>query len=137
MGNCQAIDVAASAVIQHPNGSLEKLYWPTTAGEVMRSHPGHYVALVTFHISDDGINTSNTTGVAGGGDGSLRVIRVRLLKHKDLLLFGQVYRLVTAHGRLSSSFKYSYLTVVRKMIFLPLVLQRSQKRCRRESKKGI
>ncbi|KAL0916587.1 hypothetical protein M5K25_014114 [Dendrobium thyrsiflorum] len=102
MGNCQAIDVVAAAIIQHPNGSLEKLYWPTTAGEVMRSHPGHHVALVSFHVSGDDLNTSNTKGDTGGGGGgggdtgSVRLIRVRLLKNNDLLLIGQVYRLVTS-----------------------------------------
>ncbi|XP_020699335.1 uncharacterized protein LOC110111690 [Dendrobium catenatum] len=96
MGNCQAIDVVAAAIIQHPNGSLKKLYWPTTAGEVMRSHPGHHVALVSFHISGDVLNTKGDAGGDGGDTGSLRFIRVRLLKHNDLLLIGQVYRLVTS-----------------------------------------
>ncbi|KAK9090492.1 hypothetical protein Sjap_023669 [Stephania japonica] len=52
MGNCQAID-AASMVLQHPNGRAERLYWPVTASEVMKMHPGHYVALIiTICIPD-------------------------------------------------------------------------------------
>ncbi|CAA6670619.1 unnamed protein product [Spirodela intermedia] len=47
MGNCQATD-AAAVVIQHPGGRVERLYWPTPASEVMRSNPGHYVALITL-----------------------------------------------------------------------------------------
>ncbi|KAH0458854.1 hypothetical protein IEQ34_011668 [Dendrobium chrysotoxum] len=121
MGNCQAIDVVAAAIIQHPNGSLKKLYWPTTAGEVMRSYPGHHVALVSFHISGDVLNTSNTKGDAGGGGGgdtsSLRLICVRLLKHNDLLLIGQVYRLVTSQGRLSFSLINIWLMVLKNLMF--------------------
>ncbi|KAL9243168.1 hypothetical protein vseg_017090 [Gypsophila vaccaria] len=45
MGNCQAID-AASLVIQHQSGKVEKMYWPISASEVMRMNPGHYVALL-------------------------------------------------------------------------------------------
>ncbi|XP_020578570.1 uncharacterized protein LOC110023472 [Phalaenopsis equestris] len=90
MGNCQTRDVVAAAVIQHPDGKVEKLYWPATAGEVMRNHPGHYVASVTFHISGDVRNTQ------GAVSGSRRLICMRLLKHKDLLLIGKVYRLVTS-----------------------------------------
>ncbi|KAK8968220.1 hypothetical protein KSP40_PGU014701 [Platanthera guangdongensis] len=86
MGNCHATDSAA-AVIRHPDGGLERLFWPTTAGEVMRRHPGHYVALITLHISGDA-----PTAADGG---PLRFTRVRILKHTDILFTGHVYRLVT------------------------------------------
>ncbi|XP_057251230.1 uncharacterized protein LOC104894219 [Beta vulgaris subsp. vulgaris] len=45
MGNCQAID-AATLVIQHPSGKVDKLYWPVLASEIMKMNPGHYVALL-------------------------------------------------------------------------------------------
>ncbi|KAL2935969.1 hypothetical protein RDABS01_019087 [Bienertia sinuspersici] len=45
MGNCQAID-AATLVIQHPNGKVEKMYWSVPASEIMKLNPGHYVALL-------------------------------------------------------------------------------------------
>lgn len=45
MGNCQAID-AATLVIQHPSGKVEKMYWSVSASEIMKLNPGHYVALL-------------------------------------------------------------------------------------------
>ncbi|PKA47864.1 hypothetical protein AXF42_Ash019875 [Apostasia shenzhenica] len=105
MGNCQATD-AAAAVIQHPDGRLERLYSPATAGDVMRSHPGHYLALVTFCISSAGgkvtpaghplAGEGAAAAAAAVGGERIRFTRVRLLKHKELLLIGQVYRLVTS-----------------------------------------
>jgi hypothetical protein len=45
MGKCAA-DVAAM-VIQHPgDGNVERLYWPTTAEDVLPSNPGHYASLM-------------------------------------------------------------------------------------------
>ncbi|XP_042385843.1 uncharacterized protein LOC121977327 [Zingiber officinale] len=87
MGNCQASE-AATVLIQHPEGKVERLYWPTTAADVMKSNPGYYVALVTLYVSEkeDG----------GGGGSAVRFTRARLLKAKDMLLLGQVYRLITS-----------------------------------------
>ncbi|XP_042448606.1 uncharacterized protein LOC122033612 isoform X2 [Zingiber officinale] len=84
MGNCQASE-AATAVIQHPGGKAERLYWPTSAADVMKSNPGHYVALVTLTVSE--------TKQDGG---TVKFTRVRLLKPKDVLLLGRVYRLITS-----------------------------------------
>uniref|UniRef100_A0A0E0IHZ6 DUF4228 domain-containing protein n=1 Tax=Oryza nivara TaxID=4536 RepID=A0A0E0IHZ6_ORYNI len=103
MGNCQAAE-AAAVVIQHPGGKVERLYWPTTAADVMRANPGHYVALVILRISADeaasaaaaGDNKTNAGGATGGGGGGAKITRVKLLKPKDTLLLGQVYRLITS-----------------------------------------
>ncbi|KAJ1268453.1 hypothetical protein BS78_07G136600 [Paspalum vaginatum] len=97
MGNCQAAE-AAAVVIQHPGGKVERLYGAATAAEVMRSNPGHYVALVVLRVSGPG---------SGGGCGGAKpdpavaaagakVTKVKLLKPKDTLLLGQVYRLITS-----------------------------------------
>ncbi|CAA7407701.1 unnamed protein product [Spirodela intermedia] len=98
MGNCQATD-AAAVVIQHPGGRVERLYWPTPASEVMRSNPGHYVALITLcRLPGEGVPAGHPPG--GGGSTAAegaRFTRVRLLRPKDNLLLGQVYRLVTSH----------------------------------------
>ena len=94
MGNCQAAEISA-VVIQHPSGKIERLYWPTTAGEVMKSNPGHHVALVTLCVAQE--KQQAETG-DGGGVGHVRFTRVRLLKPKDILLVGQVYRLITSQG---------------------------------------
>ncbi|WVZ64815.1 hypothetical protein U9M48_014285 [Paspalum notatum var. saurae] len=102
MGNCQAAE-AAAVVIQHPGGKVERLYWSTTAAEVMRNNPGHYVALVILRVPADSNKASAgdaavaTTPAGGsGGGGGAKITRVKLLKPKDTLLLGQVYRLITA-----------------------------------------
>jgi len=102
MGNCQAAE-AAAVVIQHPGGKVERLYWSTTAAEVMRSNPGHYVALVILRVAadktaapGDAAAAATTTGAGAGGGGGAKITRVKLLKPKDTLLLGQVYRLITA-----------------------------------------
>uniref|UniRef100_A0A0A9DDE1 Uncharacterized protein n=1 Tax=Arundo donax TaxID=35708 RepID=A0A0A9DDE1_ARUDO len=88
MGNCQAAE-AAAAVLQHPGGRVERLYWSTSAAEVMRANPGHYVALVTLRVAEE------RHDAAGGGRRTVRLTRVRLLKPKETLLLGHVYRLIT------------------------------------------
>lgn len=87
MGNCQAPE---AVVIQHPGGREEQLYWPMSAADVMKSNPGYHVALVTLCVSEERGD--------GRGGGVVRLTRVRLLKPKDVLLLGQVYRLVTSQG---------------------------------------
>lgn len=87
MGNCQVAE-AATVVIQHPGGRTERLYWPTTAEEVIKCNPGHHVALI---ITDCSIAQENQ-------DRTIRApccARVRLLKPNHMLLTGQVYRLIT------------------------------------------
>ncbi|PKU77340.1 uncharacterized protein LOC110108272 [Dendrobium catenatum] len=89
MGNCQAND-AAAVVIQHSDGHAERLYWPTTADAVMRNHPDHYVA----HITPSGAGRKLSASADVGS--IIRFAKIRLLKHKEMLLIGQVYRLMTS-----------------------------------------
>ncbi|URE36637.1 hypothetical protein MUK42_03264 [Musa troglodytarum] len=84
MGNCQASEVA-TVVIQHPGGRVERLYWPTSAADVMKTNPGYHVALVSLYVSEEKQDGN-----------SVRFTRVKLLKPKDVLLLGQVYRLITS-----------------------------------------
>ncbi|KAL6598591.1 hypothetical protein ACP70R_046290 [Stipagrostis hirtigluma subsp. patula] len=88
MGNCQAAE-AAAVVIQHPGGKVERLYGPATAEDVMRSNPGHYVALVVLRVTGPAADDK----APGGG---AKITKVKLLKPKDTLLLGQVYRLITS-----------------------------------------
>ena len=85
MGNCQATD-AAAIVIQRRGGKAEKIFWPISAGEVMKNNPGFYVALISVSSGKDQSQGSRYT-------------RVRVLRPKDNLLLGQVYRLVTTKGK--------------------------------------
>ncbi|XP_073119139.1 uncharacterized protein [Henckelia pumila] len=77
MGNCQAAE-AATVVIQHPgNDKVERMYWPVCANQVMNSNPGHYVALIREN--------------AGAPPGR----QLKLLRPDDVLILGQVYRLIS------------------------------------------
>ncbi|KAG0534187.1 hypothetical protein BDA96_04G258000 [Sorghum bicolor] len=88
MGNCQAAE-AANVLLQHPGGRVERLYWSTSAAEVMRANPGHYVALVTLRVAEE------RQDAPGGERRTVRLTRVKLLKPKETLLLGHVYRLIT------------------------------------------
>ncbi|XP_062222056.1 uncharacterized protein LOC133921270 [Phragmites australis] len=88
MGNCQAAE-AATVVLQHPGGRVERLYWSTSAAEVMRANPGHYVALVTLRVAEE------RHDAVDGARRTVRLTRVKLLKPKETLLLGHVYRLIT------------------------------------------
>uniref|UniRef100_A0ACD5XRQ7 Uncharacterized protein n=1 Tax=Avena sativa TaxID=4498 RepID=A0ACD5XRQ7_AVESA len=94
MGNCQAAE-AAEVIIQHPGGKVERLYWPTPAADVMKTNPGHYVALVILRLSPDDKALTGPEAAAAGA-GAAKITRVKLLKPKDTLHLGQVYRLITA-----------------------------------------
>lgn len=85
MGNCQAID-AAALVIQHPDGRLERLYWPVTASEVMKMNPGHYVSLIIPLPLNQEENHQEK---------KVRFTRVKLLRSTDTLVLGRAYRLIT------------------------------------------
>jgi hypothetical protein len=104
MGNCQAAE-AAAVIIQHPGGKVDRLYWSTTAAEVMRNNPGHYVALVILRVPADNkpAAAGDAAASSGPGSGGAKITRVKLLKPKDTLLLGQVYRLITAQGLLALS----------------------------------
>ncbi|CAM8929647.1 hypothetical protein QQ045_022061 [Rhodiola kirilowii] len=93
MGNCQAVDTA-SLVIQHPAGKSEKLFWPIPASQIMKSNPGHYVALL---ITTTTTTTTTTAAVPGGGadKSTVRITRVKLLRPADTLTLGHVYRLIS------------------------------------------
>ncbi|XP_061338637.1 uncharacterized protein LOC133285437 [Gastrolobium bilobum] len=95
MGNCQAIDTA-TLVIQQPKGKVERLYWPVSAREVMKTNPGHYVALListTLCTSKDNENSPNKSD---NNTNPVRLTRIKLLKPTDTLVLGQVYRLISA-----------------------------------------
>ncbi|KAK3443113.1 hypothetical protein EUGRSUZ_B03364 [Eucalyptus grandis] len=88
MGNCQAID-AAALVIQHPDGRIERLYWPVMASEVMKNNPGHYVSLI--------IPLPSPTFEEDKGDPkAVRFTRVKLLRPSETLALGHAYRLITS-----------------------------------------
>lgn len=89
MGNCQAVD-AAVLVIQHPCGKIERLYWPVTASEVMRTNPGHYVSLIIpLPVPPQDQNQDQKT---------VRFTRVKLLRPNETLNLGHAYRLITTQG---------------------------------------
>lgn len=66
-------------MIEHPDGKFEKIYFSVTAGEVMVSNPGHYIALVT-----NSIQYGSTTGR-----------RLELLRPDEVLHVSHIYRLIS------------------------------------------
>lgn len=93
MGNCQAVE-AATVVIQHPgNDKVERIYSSVCANQVMNSNPGHYVALIREN--------------AGAPPGR----QLKLLRPDDILLFGQVYRLVSFEDVLKGFAAKKYVKV--------------------------
>ncbi|PWA75988.1 hypothetical protein CTI12_AA238100 [Artemisia annua] len=81
MGNCQAAE-AAAVVIMHPgNNKIERIYYSVSARDVMSLNPGHYVGVI---VTMQGPNSEN----------GMPVKKLRLLKPEDMLLIGNVYRLV-------------------------------------------
>eukprot|EP01018_Ginkgo_biloba_P007038 Gb_15293 [translate_table: standard] len=82
MGNCQAVD-AASIMIEHPGGRVERIYWPVTANEVMVSSPGHYVAQIILSVSPK------------AGSGRVPQKQLKLIRPDDSLRLGNNYRLVS------------------------------------------
>lgn len=108
MGNCQAID-AATLVIQHPSGKIERYYSPVSASHVMKTNPGHYVALListtttttlcpTNKDTENCPNNKSDTKNNTNSTNPIRLTRIKLLKPTDTLLLGHVYRLITTQG---------------------------------------
>ncbi|XVF12140.1 hypothetical protein REPUB_Repub08aG0088500 [Reevesia pubescens] len=97
MGNCQAID-AATLVVQHPCGKVDKFYWAVSASEIMRMNPAHYVALListTFYHHSTHTNDKCPDSTANNNLNPVRLTRIKLLRPTDTLVLGQVYRLIT------------------------------------------
>ncbi|XP_031478962.1 uncharacterized protein LOC116249818 [Nymphaea colorata] len=82
MGNCQAAE-AATVIIQHPDGRLQRVYWSVSASEIMKENPGHYVAALSVCFDD--------SPVPGTG-----VTRLKLLRPQDTLHMGRIYRLISS-----------------------------------------
>ncbi|CAL5203351.1 unnamed protein product [Lathyrus oleraceus] len=97
MGNCQAID-AATLVIQHPSGKVERFCSSMSASQVMKMNPGHCVALListTMYPNRDIQNCPKNNNGAKINMDPVRLTRIKLLKPNDTLLLGHVYRLIT------------------------------------------
>ncbi|XP_009411047.2 uncharacterized protein LOC103992876 [Musa acuminata AAA Group] len=96
MGNCQAVDAAAVAVIQHPDGGVESYSCPLSASDVMAANSGHYVAVITTvtHPRSSSAAHHRSSRRSGGGDGK-QVRYLKLLRPDDTLLVGHFYRLVS------------------------------------------
>ncbi|KAI9086426.1 hypothetical protein K1719_031510 [Acacia pycnantha] len=91
MGNCQAIDTA-TLVIQHPNGKVERMYYSVSASQIMKTNPGHYVALLISSTLCPSQHNHHQHNI----NNSVRLTRIKLLKPSDSLVLGHVYRLITS-----------------------------------------
>ncbi|KAI3726952.1 hypothetical protein L1987_66759 [Smallanthus sonchifolius] len=127
MGNCQAVD-NASLVLQTQNGKPQIFYSPISAAEIMKLHPGHYVALLltttTFYSSPPSSDhhhqppNNNPTNT----NQPLRVTRIKLLRPTDNLVLGHAYRLITTQEVMKGlkAKKNGKLTTYDHLLFLPL-----------------
>ncbi|XP_076960504.1 uncharacterized protein LOC143636908 [Bidens hawaiensis] len=97
MGNCQAID-NASFVLQTENARTERFYSPIPAAQIMKLHPGHYVALLLtttlYSSSSDHHQPPNNNSVSTTNQ-PLRVTRIKVLRPTDNLILGHAYRLIS------------------------------------------
>ncbi|RZS03375.1 hypothetical protein BHM03_00033566 [Ensete ventricosum] len=101
MGNCQAADAAAVAVIQHPDGRVETSSCPLSASDIMAANSGHYVTVIVTvthpRSSSSAAHYRSSSSRSGGGDGK-QVRYLKLLRPDDTLLVGHFYRLVSFEG---------------------------------------
>lgn len=113
MGNCQTVD-AAALVIQHPCGKLERMYWPLTASDVMKTNPGHYVSLIIP------LPPLPPTAAADHSDDNrtVRFTRVKLLRPTDTLVLGRAYRLVTTQGLFLITYLCLLINFSRSFVFV-------------------
>ncbi|CAA6657542.1 unnamed protein product [Spirodela intermedia] len=93
MGNCQAAE-AATVLIQHPGGKVQRMYWAVAASEVMSANPGHYVAVML---------TAPPPAAAAGNGPSTTVRHLKLLRPDDTLRVGHVLKELASknHAKLS------------------------------------
>ncbi|XP_020574702.1 uncharacterized protein LOC110020800 isoform X3 [Phalaenopsis equestris] len=84
MGNCQTAEVV-TVMIHHPGGGIERVYWPLTASQIMASNPGHYVAII--------ITSQTPTATLSAAASPVK--HLKILRPKDTLQIGHVYRLVS------------------------------------------
>ncbi|KAM0060557.1 hypothetical protein Hdeb2414_s0004g00125551 [Helianthus debilis subsp. tardiflorus] len=115
MGNCQAVD-NASFVLQTQSGRAERFYAPISAAEIMKLHPGHYVALLlatTFYSSPPSSSSGHHQPPPNNNptttNQNLRVTRIKLLRPTDNLVLGHAYRLITTQGTLTCLINYLFL----------------------------
>ena len=113
MGNCQAID-AATLVVQHPCGKVDKFYWSVSASEIMRMNPGHYVALLISTTLYHSSNNDKCPDNSANNVNPVRLTKIKLLRPTDTLVLGQVYRLITTQG----IYLYIYFLVAFRSFFL-------------------
>ncbi|KAI3777584.1 hypothetical protein L1987_47384 [Smallanthus sonchifolius] len=100
MGNCQAVD-NASLILQTQNGRAERFYSPLSAAEIMKLHPGHYVALLLTTTTYSSPPSSSAhdhrppNNHPTNTNQHLRVTRIKVLRPADNLVLGHAYRLIT------------------------------------------
>ncbi|CAL9110112.1 unnamed protein product [Musa acuminata var. zebrina] len=105
MGNCQAAE-AATVVIHHPGGKVERAYWSLSASQVMAANPGHYVALIVdgypsrlpppaLQSSTSSFRAYRSCNGSSSAGGVAPVKHLKLLRPDDALHIGHVYRLIS------------------------------------------
>ncbi|OVA16269.1 Protein of unknown function DUF4228 [Macleaya cordata] len=114
MGNCQAVDTS-TLMIQHPSGRVERWYWPVMASEVMKTNPGHYVALIiTLYVPEQKELKEKELEI----NRRVRITRVKILRPNDTLVLGQAYRLISSQEVMKGIWAKKYAKMKKKELEL-------------------
>ncbi|RZC59108.1 hypothetical protein C5167_006408 [Papaver somniferum] len=142
MGNCQAVDTA-TLVIQHPGGKVERWYWPILAREIMKTNPGHYVALIiTLCVpqqqqqqqQESKKKQESQTMVVENR--RVRITRVKILRPNDTLALGQAYRLISSEDVMKGVWAKKYAKMKKKDLELMMSTDKPIQLCQKQSSLG-
>ncbi|KAI3976322.1 hypothetical protein MKX01_021864 [Papaver californicum] len=141
MGNCQAVDTA-TLVIQHPSGKVERWYWPILAREIMKTNPGHYVALIISlcvpqqqqQQQESKKKQESQTMVVENL--RVRITRVKILRPNDTLALGQAYRLISSEEAMKGVWAKKYAKMKKKELELMMSTDKPIQVCQKQSSLG-
>ncbi|MCL7036276.1 hypothetical protein MKW94_003965 [Papaver nudicaule] len=139
MGNCQAVDTA-QLVIQHPSGKVERWYWPILAREIMKTNPGHYVALIiTICVpqqQQQEPKKKQESGTMVVENRRVRITRVKILRPNDTLALGQAYRLISSEEVMKGVWAKKYAKMKKKDLELMMSTDKPIQVCQKPSSLG-
>ncbi|KAI3942383.1 hypothetical protein MKW92_020347 [Papaver armeniacum] len=144
MGNCQAVDTA-TLVIQHPSGKVERWYWPILAREIMKTNPGHYVALIiTLCVPQQQQQQQQQQEPKKKQESQtmvvenrrVRITRVKILRPNDTLALGQAYRLISSEEVMKGVWAKKYAKMKKKDLELMMSTDKPIQLCQKQSSLG-
>ncbi|KAI3970556.1 hypothetical protein MKX01_024203 [Papaver californicum] len=141
MGNCQAVDTA-SLVIQHHSGKVERWYRPILAREIMKTNPGHYIALIiTLCVpqqqqQQQELKKKQESQTMVVENSRVRITRVKILRPNDTLALGQAYRLISSEEVMKGVWAKKYAKMKKKELELMMSTDKPIQACQKQSSLG-